>query len=62
MNFDADLNMSSKVVLYEGLTLHDFRGVAMMHEGAIKLTDLGANTDAGRVNLNALYSAPTKTR
>ena len=60
MNFDADLNMSSKVVLYEGLTLHDFRGVAMMHEGAIKLTDLGANTDAGRVNLNALYSAPTK--
>lgn len=60
MNLDADFNMSSKVVLYEGLTLHDFRGVAMMHEGAIKLTELGATTDAGRVNLNALYSAPTK--
>lgn len=60
INLDADFNLSSKVVLYEGLTLHDFRGVAMMHEGAIKLTELGAITDAGRVNLNALYSAPTK--
>ena len=60
MNLDADFNLSSKVVLYEGLTLHDFRGVAMMHEGAIMLTELGATTDAGRVNLNALYSAPTK--
>lgn len=60
INLDADLNLASKVVLYEGLTLHDFRGTAMMHEGAIKLTELGAITDAGRVNLNALYSAPTK--
>lgn len=60
MNLDADFNLSSKVVLYEGLTLHDFRGVAMMHEGAIMLTELGATTDAGRVDLNALYSAPTK--
>lgn len=47
MNLDADLNLSSKVVLYEGLTLHDFRGVAMMHEGAIKLTELGLHDRCG---------------
>ena len=39
---------------------HDFAGTLNVYNGAINLSQLGARTDVGSVNLNALYNAPTR--
>lgn len=61
MNLDATLDIRSNTALYDGLVMHNVRGAAMIHEGALSLRELTATTDAGSVSLHALYAAPVKT-
>lgn len=58
-NVDIRLDMRADHVLYSDLMFHDFSGLLLAYRGAINLHHLTAASDAGSLNLSALYSAPT---
>ena len=60
MNVDANLMLHSRNIIYSDLMFTDFHGEALVHDGALSLHELGATTDAGKISLTALYTAPTK--
>ncbi len=57
-NIDASLDVHAGKVLYSDLLFDDFTGQVLAYDGAINLRQLAATTDAGSVDLSALYSAP----
>ena len=59
-NVEGTLNVRAADILYSNMTFHDFRGKLNVYNGAINLEQMTARTDVGSINLNALYSAPTK--
>lgn len=59
-NVEAILDIKAHHILYSNLVFHDFAGTLNVYNGAINLSQLGARTDVGSVNLNALYNAPTR--
>lgn len=60
MNLNARLRVRSKTALYDGIKMENFRGSALIRDGALSLRELSANTEAGHIGLNMLYDAPTK--
>jgi hypothetical protein len=58
-NIEAELNVKAKNILYSDLLMHDFSGQALLYGGALNLRRLNASSDAGSINLYALYSAPS---
>lgn len=59
-NLEATFNIRANHITYSDLTFHDFKGTLNAFGGALNLSQLGARSDIGSVNLNALYTAPTK--
>lgn len=59
-NVEANLAITAKNIVYSDIIFHDFKGNLNVYNGAINLERMGARTDVGSVNLNALYSAPSK--
>lgn len=59
-NIEATLNVKANHITYSDLTFHDFSGVLSAFDGALNLSRLEARSDVGAVNLNALYTAPSK--
>lgn len=57
---DATLNINARNITYSDLVFRDFKGVLSVYDGAINLSRLSARSDVGSLDLNALYSAPTK--
>ncbi|MCH5345741.1 MAG: hypothetical protein J1E63_01445 [Muribaculaceae bacterium] len=59
-NVDADLKIHAKNVSYADVAFRNFNGDLRVHDGALNLNNLSATADVGRVDLSALYSAPTR--
>ncbi|MCM1051457.1 MAG: hypothetical protein NC349_05800 [Paenibacillus sp.] len=59
-NIEATINVKANHITYSDLVFHDFHGTMNAFDGALNLARLGARSDVGAVNLNALYTAPTK--
>ncbi|MDE7388203.1 MAG: hypothetical protein K2M97_03000, partial [Muribaculaceae bacterium] len=57
-NIDADLRFSANNIVYSNLLMHDFAGTVLINNGGLSLQELRASTEAGSVDLNALYYAP----
>lgn len=58
-NIDARLNLHADKVSYSDIILDDLTGAIRVYDGALNFDQLSASTEIGRVNLTALYSAPT---
>lgn len=58
VNIDAELKLSSNRVLYSDLTMENLGGDLLVFGGGVNLHNICANSDAGNINLSALYSAP----
>ncbi|MDE6037697.1 MAG: hypothetical protein K2G05_05495, partial [Duncaniella sp.] len=59
-NLEATVNVKAGHIVYSDLVFHDFRGTLNAFDGALNLAQLGARSDIGALNLNALYTAPDK--
>ncbi len=59
-NVEARMGIEAANIIYSDIVFHDFKGNMNVYNGAINLERMGARTDVGSVNLNALYSAPNK--
>lgn len=59
-NLEATFNVKAKHIVYSDLVFHDFKGTLNAFGGALNLAQLGASSDIGSLNLNALYTAPSK--
>ena len=58
-NVEAEMRVRANNVMYSDLLLHNLRGTALMMNGRLNFHDFSAGSDVGKVNLSALYSAPT---
>jgi len=58
-NIEADLNIHAANILYSDLIFHNLSGRMLVSQGAVNLRNLSAESDAGSINLSALYSAPS---
>ena len=59
-NVDAELEVHASNVSYADIAFRNFKGEVLVHDGALNLNKLSASSDVGRVDLTALYSAPTR--
>lgn len=59
VNIDASLDIHADKVIYSDLLLDDFSGELLIYHGMVNLHNLTATTEVGKINLAALYSAPT---
>lgn len=58
-NINAELRIAASNILYSDLQLHDLKGNVLMYDGGLSVNGLRASSDAGSLNLSALYSAPS---
>ncbi len=58
VNIDAKLRIEANRVLYSDFSLQNMGGDFLLYDGAINIHDLKACSDAGNLNVSALYSAP----
>ncbi len=59
-NIEATVNVDARNIVYSDLVFRNFRGVLSAFDGALNLSELSARTDVGAIDLNALYTAPTR--
>lgn len=59
-NLEATFDIRANHIVYSDLVFHDFKGTLNAFGGALNLAQLGARSDIGSLNLNALYTAPSK--
>lgn len=57
-NIDANIAVRAKNILYSDLHMNNFSGDVMVYDGALNLNNLQAFSNAGDIELSALYSAP----
>lgn len=57
-NIDANIGVRARNIFYSDLHMHNFSGDVMVYDGAVNLNDLQAFSNAGNIELSALYSAP----
>lgn len=58
VNVDASMSLAASNIYYSDLHLTDMSGRILMFDGAVNLSNLTASSDAGNLELAALYSAP----
>lgn len=59
-NIDARIDVHAANIIYSDLAFRDFTGTLNCYGGALNLSELTARTDVGSIDLNALYSAPSR--
>lgn len=59
-NVEGTLRVHASDILYSNMIFHDFNGKLNVYNGAINLEQMTARSDVGSLDLNALYSAPSK--
>lgn len=57
-NVDANIGVRARNIFYSDLHMQEFSGDLLVFDGAVNLNDLRAYSDAGNIELSALYSAP----
>lgn len=60
-NIDAEVDIKASTVLYSDLIMSGLSGQALLYDGALTFNRLSAMSEAGRIGLTALYSAPKPT-
>lgn len=58
VNVDARIGLRASNILYSDLHMHDLSGELLMFDGALNVNRLTAVSDAGSLDISALYSAP----
>lgn len=58
VNIDASLRVEAAKVLYSDLVMHNLGGDLLVYDGGVNLHNIRATSDAGSLNVSALYSAP----
>lgn len=61
VNVDANIALRADNIFYSDLLLHNLTGDVLVYDGAVNLNDLAAYSEAGNIQLSALYSAPRST-
>ncbi|MDE6377391.1 MAG: AsmA-like C-terminal region-containing protein, partial [Duncaniella sp.] len=59
-NIEAALEVDASNILYSDLAFRNFTGTLNAFDGALNLANLSARSDVGSLNLNALYTAPSR--
>lgn len=59
VNIDATLGVKANKVIYSDLVFDNFTGELLINRGMVNLHNLSADTEVGKINVGALYSAPT---
>lgn len=62
VNVDAQITVEADNIYYSDFLLHKLNGTILAYDGAISLHELEAASDVGKLNLSALYSAPSPSR
>lgn len=57
-NVDARIGVSAAHILYSDLHMRDLSGELLLFDGALNVNNLSATSDAGSLDISALYSAP----
>ena len=58
VNVDGRIGVSAANILYSDLHMRDLSGEVLLYDGALNLSNLHATSDAGSLDISALYSAP----
>lgn len=58
VNVDANLRIEANRLLYSDVDMQDMGADLLVYDGGVNLHDLKAVSDAGNLDLSALYSAP----
>jgi len=58
VNVDARIGVSASHILYSDLHMRDLSGELQLYDGALNINNLKATSDAGSLDISALYSAP----
>ena len=58
VNIDGRVNLKADNVLYGDLMMKNLRGELLAYNGSVNLHKLSASSDAGAIDLSALYFAP----
>lgn len=58
VNIDANLKIHAKRLLYSDVSMDNMGADLLVYDGGVNLHDLNAASEAGSLNLSALYSAP----
>lgn len=59
LSLDAGLTINARNVIYSDLLMKNVQGELLVYNGSMNLVRLTTDTDAGAINLSALYSAPS---
>lgn len=57
VNIDARIDLKASNILYSDLKMKNLGGQILVYDGALNLNNLNAHSDAGALELSALYSA-----
>lgn len=57
-NIDARVDLRALHILYSDLHMRDLGGELLLYDGALNINNLAATSDAGSLDISALYSAP----
>lgn len=58
VNVDANLRIEAERLLYSDVSMDNMAADLLVYDGAVNLHDLKASSEAGNLDLSALYSAP----
>lgn len=61
VNIDGKVQLDAHNVQYGDLSIKDLTGDILVYDGGVNLHNLNARSDAGNLNISALYSAPRPT-
>lgn len=62
VNIDASLKIDARCLLYSDLRMDKTRCDVLVYDGGVNIHDLISESDAGRISVSALYSAPNPDR
>lgn len=58
VNIDANLTIQANTLLYSDVSMENMAADLLVYDGGVNLHDLKANSEAGNLELSALYTAP----
>ncbi len=61
VNVDGKVEIAASRVVYGDLNVRNLEGEVLVYDGGVNLHNLNASSDAGNLNISALYSAPRPT-
>lgn len=59
-NIDARIDINASNIIYSDLHMRQLGGKILLYDGALNIDNLTAESDAGSLDISALYAAPNK--